>query len=98
MRISDWSSDVCSSDLGNIPALNARKLFWKQLSLLGTTMGSPSDFAAMLAFVNQHRAVPVVHATYPLEEAEAALLQHIGIATCRARVCQYESLSVVAGS
>src|SRR5690606_41086561 len=58
---------------GNIPALNARKLFWKQLSLLGTTMGSPADFAAMLAFVNQHRAVPVVHATYPLEEAETAL-------------------------
>ena len=60
---------------GNIPALNARKLFWKQLSLLGTTMGSPADFAAMLAFVNQYRAVPVVHATYPLEEAEAALRQ-----------------------
>src|SRR5690606_10465236 len=60
---------------GNIPALNARKLFWKQLSLLGTTMGSPADFAAMLAFVNRHQAVPVIHATYPLEEAEAALRQ-----------------------
>ncbi len=60
---------------GDIPALNARKIFWKQLSLLGTTMGSPADFAAMLAFVNQHRAVPVVHATYPLEDAEAALRQ-----------------------
>jgi len=60
---------------GDIPALNARKLFWKQLSLLGTTMGSPADFDAMLAFVNQHRAVPVVHATYALNEAEAALRQ-----------------------
>ncbi|MEC3879433.1 zinc-binding dehydrogenase [Parapedobacter sp. 10938] len=60
---------------GNIPALNARKLFWKQLSLLGTTMGSPGDFADMLAFVNHHGAVPVVHATYPLEEAEVALRQ-----------------------
>lgn len=60
---------------GDIPALNARKLFWKQLSLLGTTMGSPADFAAMLAFVNQHHIVPVIHATYPLEEAEAALRQ-----------------------
>lgn len=58
---------------GNIPALNARKLFWKQLSLLGTTMGSPADFAAMLAFVNEHRIVPVVHDTYPLADAETAL-------------------------
>lgn len=60
---------------GNIPALNARKIFWKQLSLLGTTMGSPTDFTAMLAFVNEHRAVPVVHTTYPLQEAEVALRQ-----------------------
>ncbi|MFB2120467.1 zinc-binding dehydrogenase [Parapedobacter sp. 2B3] len=60
---------------GNIPALNARKLFWKQLSLLGTTMGSQADFAAMLAFVDRHRAAPVIHATYPLEEAETALRQ-----------------------
>src|SRR5690606_12892296 len=65
---------------GNIPALNARKLFWKQLSLLGTTMGSPADFSAMLAFVNQHRAVPVIHGTYPLEEAEAAL-RHMDYST-----------------
>lgn len=60
---------------GNIPALDARQLFWKQLSLLGTTMGSPADFAAMLAFVSRHRAVPIVHATYPLEEGESALRQ-----------------------
>lgn len=60
---------------GNIPPLNARKIFWKQLSLLGTTMGSPADFAAMLAFVSQHRIVPVVHGVYPWHEAESAIRQ-----------------------
>ena len=60
---------------GNIPALNARQLFWKQLSLLGTTMGSPADFSAMLAFVNALHITPVVHAAYPLAEAETALRQ-----------------------
>ncbi|WP_262246451.1 zinc-binding dehydrogenase [Parapedobacter soli] len=60
---------------GNLPPLNARKIFWKQLSLLGTTMGSPADFAAMLAFVNQHRIVPVVHGVYPWHEAESAIRQ-----------------------
>ncbi|WP_353131062.1 zinc-binding dehydrogenase [Parapedobacter pyrenivorans] len=58
---------------GNIPALNARKIFWKQLSLLGTTMGSPADFADMLAFVNQHGIKPVIDSIYPLEDAERAL-------------------------
>ncbi len=58
---------------GNIPPLNARKIFWKQLSLLGTTMGSPADFKAMLAFANQHRVKPVIDSIHPLEEAEYAL-------------------------
>lgn len=58
---------------GNIPPLNARKLFWKQLSILGTTMGSTADFADMLSFVNKHHIKPVVDSTYPLEDAETAL-------------------------
>jgi zinc-binding alcohol dehydrogenase/oxidoreductase len=60
---------------GNIPALKARQLFWKQLSLLGTTMGSPADFANMLAFVNQHHIKPIVDSVYPMEDAEIALHQ-----------------------
>lgn len=58
---------------GNIPSLNSRKIFWKQLSILGTTMGSPADFADMLAFVNKHRIKPIVDSVHPLENAEKAL-------------------------
>lgn len=58
---------------GNIPALNARKIFWKQLSILGTTMGSPQDFAQLLAFAARHKARPVIDSVYPLSEAEQAL-------------------------
>lgn len=59
--------------LGNIPQLPAAKVFWKQLSILGTSMGSAQDFDEMLAFVNQHQLVPVVDKTFPLAEGEAAL-------------------------
>jgi len=59
--------------LGNIPNLPAAKVFWKQLSILGTSMGSEQDFDAMLAFVNEHQLVPVVDKTFPLAEGEAAL-------------------------
>ena len=59
--------------LGNIPQLTTRKVFWKQLSLLGTSMGSLADFDAMLAFVNEHKIVPIVDKHFPLAEGEAAL-------------------------
>jgi NADPH:quinone reductase-like Zn-dependent oxidoreductase len=48
--------------------INLRLLFWHQLSLLGATMGSPADFAAMLALVNAHHIRPVVDSVWPLEE------------------------------
>jgi len=58
---------------GDIPALNARRIFWKQLSILGSTMGSPSDFAGMLDFVSRNGIVPVVDSVYPLDDAEVVL-------------------------
>ncbi|CAM2831487.1 zinc-binding dehydrogenase [Rariglobus hedericola] len=57
---------------GNPPVLPMRKIFWRQLSLLGTTMGSPGDWEAMMVLVDRHRIVPVVSDTFPLTEAEAA--------------------------
>ncbi len=48
------------------------QLFLRQQHLCGSTMGSPAEFAAMLAFVERHRIVPVVDRVYPLEEAVAA--------------------------
>ncbi|TVT37660.1 zinc-binding dehydrogenase [Hymenobacter setariae] len=58
---------------GNITSLPPGKVFWKQLSILGTSMGSLQDFDAMLAFVNEHRLVPVVDKQFALAEGEAAL-------------------------
>lgn len=57
---------------GNGPALALRKIFWRQLSLLGTTMGSPADWSAMLEFVTLHRVRPVVSEVFPLARAAEA--------------------------
>ncbi len=57
---------------GNPPGLDLRKCFFRQITLLGTTMGSPADFAAMTAFVSQHRIVPIVDRVIPLARAEEA--------------------------
>ncbi|HTX65882.1 MAG TPA: zinc-binding dehydrogenase [Opitutaceae bacterium] len=58
---------------GNPPGLDARKVFWRQISVLGTTMGSPADFAAMVRLVEARRLEPVIDTVRPLAEAEAAL-------------------------
>jgi NADPH:quinone reductase-like Zn-dependent oxidoreductase len=58
---------------GNITSLPPGKVFWKQLSILGTSMGSLQDFDAMLAFVNEHQLVPIVDKHFSLAEGEAAL-------------------------
>lgn len=58
---------------GDLPALNARKIFWKQLRILGTTMGSPKDFREMLDFVQKHQIKPVIDSIHPLAHAEEAI-------------------------
>jgi zinc-binding alcohol dehydrogenase/oxidoreductase len=42
-------------------------LFWKHISILGTSMGSPRDFAAMLALFEDGSLTPAVDRVYPLE-------------------------------
>ncbi|MDD2762921.1 MAG: zinc-binding dehydrogenase [Opitutaceae bacterium] len=58
---------------GNPPGFDARKVFFRQLSLLGTTMGAPADFAAMVRLVETKRIVPVIDTILPLEEVEQGL-------------------------
>jgi len=58
---------------GDIPAINGRKIFWKQLQILGTTMGTSTDFENMLKFMEEHQIVPVVDEILPLSEADKAV-------------------------
>jgi zinc-binding alcohol dehydrogenase/oxidoreductase len=58
---------------GNIPALNGRKIFWRQLQIIGTMMGSPDDFTAMLDLVNAHKIMPVIDEVFPLADAAQAI-------------------------
>jgi zinc-binding alcohol dehydrogenase/oxidoreductase len=57
---------------GNPPVLPMRKVFWRQISLLGTTMGSPADWEAMRSFLARHHVKPVVSDVMPLERASEA--------------------------
>lgn len=58
---------------GNAPELVMRRIFWKQLNVLGSTMGTPEDFRGMLALFGEGRLRPVVDQVLPLEEVGRAL-------------------------
>lgn len=58
---------------GNIREISPRQVFWKQLHLIGSTMGSPREFAAMVEFVGRQALKPVVDQVLSLEEANRAL-------------------------
>ncbi|HSM60513.1 MAG TPA: zinc-binding dehydrogenase [Longimicrobiales bacterium] len=49
-----------------------RVVFWKQISILGTTMGSPAEFRRVMRLVFDGRFAPVVHDILPLDEAARA--------------------------
>jgi NADPH:quinone reductase-like Zn-dependent oxidoreductase len=53
-------------------SISPQPLFWKQLSILGCTMGTDQDFAEMLQFVENHRIIPVVDSVFAMQDAETA--------------------------
>ncbi len=47
-------------------------VFWNQLDIRGSSMGSPSDFRAMLRYVSEHRIKPVIDRVYGMQDVIAA--------------------------
>lgn len=52
--------------------LEMARNFLRHIRIQGTTMGSPAEFAAMIAFVNKHKIEPLIHGVYPLQDAVKA--------------------------
>ena len=63
---------VCGATSGPNPPANLHRIFWKQLSVLGSTMGTREDFAAVLELIASGRARPVVDRVFPIAEVREA--------------------------
>ena len=63
---------IFGATAGNPSDLNLRKIFWKQIRIQGTTMGTPDDFQNMLQFVKEHQIKPIIHAVYAISDYEKA--------------------------
>jgi NADPH:quinone reductase-like Zn-dependent oxidoreductase len=63
---------VTGATSGPNPPANLHRVWWKELSILGSTMGAPEDFRGAYELIASGRARPVVDAVFPLAEAAEA--------------------------
>ena len=64
---------VCGATTGADIEINVREIFWRQISIIGSTMGSHLDFRHMLDAVTENGLVPVVDSVWHLSDLEPAL-------------------------
>src|SRR3546814_19813062 len=88
MRISDWSSDVCSSDLHDTAHCRNGRIL-----LDDTDMAAKRSTAPFFMTVYRQEGDGINYVTVRNVYMPAV---KIGRASCRERVCQYVSISVVA--
>lgn len=63
---------TCGATTGYDVKLDLRVLFYKRISLLGSTMGSKGDLFRILQLVEEGKLKPVLDRTLPLEDAAQA--------------------------
>jgi NADPH:quinone reductase-like Zn-dependent oxidoreductase len=63
---------TCGATSGFTPAIDLRHVFFRQIQILGSTMGSKGDLFEVLKHVAAGRLRPVIHTVMPLAEAASA--------------------------
>lgn len=58
--------------LGPTKELTVRRIFWKQLTILGTTMGTQDDFERAIDLYGSGGLKPVIDKIFPLDDVQSA--------------------------
>ena len=54
-------------------SLDLFRLFWKQVRIIGSTLGTKTEMETMLEFISTHQLHPVIDSTYALRDGNQAL-------------------------
>jgi len=63
---------TCGATAGATPQTDIRRIFWNQLKIFGSTLGSREDFRQLLNFMRISRIRPIIDQLFPLKDAAAA--------------------------
>lgn len=63
---------TCGATTGATVPLDLRYVFSRQLTILGSMMGTRDELLTLTQLIGQHRLKPVIDTVYPLNEARAA--------------------------
>lgn len=63
---------TCGATTGPNPEEDIVRIFWNQLTVMGSTMGTHAEFSEMLRMVSGGRIVPVVDSVFSLSEVKVA--------------------------
>lgn len=64
---------TCGATTGPMVQTDARRLFWNQWNIMGSTMGNETEFRAVVEQLACGRLVPPIDAVFPLADGRAAL-------------------------
>ncbi len=63
---------VAGATAGPNPPADLARIFWRQLRILGSTMGSLAEFRSLLRFVEEKRIEPLIDSVVPWSDLRAA--------------------------
>lgn len=64
---------TCGATTGDQPGADLRRLFIRQITVMGSTLGNPQELRELVAFCERHAILPVIDSEWPLAEAHQAL-------------------------
>ena len=62
----------CGVTTGNIGEINIRKMYQKQLTLLGSALGTQIELRTLVRLAEQKKLIPIIDRTLPLQQAAEA--------------------------
>jgi len=63
---------TCGATTGANPQTDLRRIFWNNLTIFGSTLGSREDFRQVLNFMNSSQTRPIIDQVFPLKDAPLA--------------------------
>jgi NADPH:quinone reductase-like Zn-dependent oxidoreductase len=63
---------TCGATSGPFAQTDLRRLFWNQLTIMGSTMGNDAEFRAIARELGEQRLLPPIDSVFSLEDGKAA--------------------------